>query len=171
MSAAEVLTEARSIGIHVQVDGHDLLLEAPAPSPSAVLEALSRHKSEIVELLRPRADGWSPEDWRLYFEERAAVAEFNGGLTHADAEAQAFESCIIQWLNRNPDSSAPGRCAWCGSAESQEAVLAFGIEPGTHTWLHSECWPLWHEHRRTKAAEVLRETLERAQRGKDGRDG
>ena len=118
MSAAEVLTEARSIGIHVQVDGHDLLLEAPAPSPSAVLEALSRHKSEIVELLRPRADGWSPEDWRLYFEERAAVAEFNGGLTHGDAEAQAFECCIIQWLNRNPDSSAPGRCVWCREPRS-----------------------------------------------------
>jgi TubC N-terminal docking domain len=87
MSAVQVLTEARSIGIQVQLDGEDLLLEAPAPPPRAVLEALSRHKAEIIEFLRPRADGWSTEDWQLYFEERAAVAEFNGGPTRADAEA------------------------------------------------------------------------------------
>ena len=109
MSAAQVLTEARAIGIHVEVDGNDLLLEAVAPPPSALLEALSRHKAEIIAMLQPGADGWSIDDWRFYFEERAAVAEFNGGLTRADAEVQAFECCIIQWMNRNPAASAPGR--------------------------------------------------------------
>ncbi|MGO9048961.1 MAG: hypothetical protein ACLQFW_19115 [Xanthobacteraceae bacterium] len=153
MSAAQVLTEARSIGIQIQLDGDDLLLEAPAPPPSNVLEALSRHKAEIVKLLRPRADGWSTEDWRLYFDERAAVAEFNNGLTHADAEAHAFECCIIQWMNRNPGLlSVGGRCAWCGRAETDDAlVLPFGTDPGTHAWLHAECWPVWHQARRAAA--------------------
>ena len=116
MSAAQVLTAARTIGIHVEVDGNDLLLEAVAPPPSALLEALSRHKAEIIAMLRPGADGWSTDDWRLYFEERAAVAEFNSGLTHADAEAQAFECCIIQWMNRNPSCCRPGsvRVVWQG---------------------------------------------------------
>ena len=128
MSAAQVLTAARAIGIHVEVDGNDLLLEAVAPPPSALLEALSRHKAEIIGMLRPGADGWSTDDWRLYFEERAAVAEFNGGLTHADAEAQAFECCIIQWMNRNPAASAPGRCAWCGGQKAQ-VPLCLHLEP------------------------------------------
>jgi hypothetical protein len=172
MNAATVLTEARSIGIQVQLDGDDLLLEAPAPPPSVVLEALSRHKAEIVRLLRPRADGWSTEDWRLYFEERAAVAKFNGGLTHADAERQAFECCIIQWLNRNPGLSVAGRCVWCGAAESDNTVvLPFGTDPGTHAWLHAECWPAWQQARRAKAAAELHVTLQLSQERPDGRDG
>jgi hypothetical protein len=172
MSAAQVLAAARTIGIHVEVDGGDLVLEASAPPPSTVLEALSQHKAEIVELLRPRADGWSTEDWRVYFDERAAVAEFNNGLTHADAEAHAFECCIIQWLNRNPSLSAAGRCVWCGAAESDNSVvLPFGTDPGTQAWLHAECWPAWHQARRAKAAAELQATLQPSQERSDGRDG
>jgi hypothetical protein len=156
----------------VQLDGEDLLLEAPAPPPRAVLEALSRHKAEIIEFLRPRADGWSTEDWQLYFEERAAVAEFNGGLTRADAEAQAFECCVVQWLNRYPGLSVGDRCMWCGRAETDDTlVLPFGTGPGTHAWLHAECWPAWHQGRRAKAVAELRVTLRSSQERSYGRDG
>jgi hypothetical protein len=72
MSAGQALRAARAAGIHLEVEGDDLLLEAPAPPPTAVLDALSRHKAEIVRILHPAKDGWSAEDWRLYFEERAA---------------------------------------------------------------------------------------------------
>jgi len=58
MSAAEALKAARAVGIHLEVDGDDLLLEASAPPPSAILEVLSQHKAEIVALLRPGRDGW-----------------------------------------------------------------------------------------------------------------
>jgi TubC N-terminal docking domain len=172
MSAVQVLAEARSKGIQVHLDGDNLLLEAPAPPPSAVLDALSRHKAEIVELLRPRADGWSTADWLLYFAKRAAVAEFDGGLTRADAEAQAFECCIVQWLNRNPGLSVGGRCVWCGRAETEDTVvLPFGADPGMHAWLHAECWPAWHQARRAKAVAELRVTLQSSQERSDGRDG
>src|SRR5262245_42964434 len=42
-----------AVGIHLEVDGDDLLLEASAPPPSAILEVLSQHKAEIVAVLRP----------------------------------------------------------------------------------------------------------------------
>ena len=45
MSAAEALMAARAAGIHLEVDGGDLLLEASAPPPSAILEILSQHKA------------------------------------------------------------------------------------------------------------------------------
>jgi hypothetical protein len=129
MSAATALKAARDAGIELGIDGDDLLLEAVSEPPAATLEALSRHKAEIIELLRPGRDGWSAEDWRLFFEERAAIAEFDGGLPRAKAEAQAFECCLIEWLNRNPSPSAPGRCGWCGRSESQDAVvLPYGTE-------------------------------------------
>jgi hypothetical protein len=156
MSAAQALSAARAVGIHLEVDGDDLLLEASAPPPSAVLEILSQHKAEIVAALRPGRDGWSAEDWRLFFEERAAIAEFDGRLSRTEAEAQALACCIVEWLNRNPTPSAPGRCVWCGQAESKDAVvLPYGVEPGTHIWLHAECWPAWQEVRRSQAREAL----------------
>jgi hypothetical protein len=77
-------------------------------------------------------------------------------LRSADAEAQAFEVRIVQWLNRNPAPSRPGRCTLCGEPESPSAVvLPFGTEPGTHAWLHAECWLTWSEARRADAIAAL----------------
>ena len=71
MSAAAALKVAHAAGIEVGVDGDDLVLEASAPPPAAVLDLLSRHKAGIVALLREGEDGWSGEDWRAFFDERA----------------------------------------------------------------------------------------------------
>ena len=99
------------------VDGDALALSAASAPPAAVLDALSRHKAEIIALLRPGRDGWSAEDWQVYFDERAGIAEFDGGLPRAEAEARAFECCVAEWLNRNPACSSPGRCLECGGKE------------------------------------------------------
>jgi hypothetical protein len=156
MSAAEALKAARAAGIKLAIDGDDLVLEASASPPPAVIDRLTGHKTEIVAMLRPGRDGWSTEDWRLFFEERAAITEFDGGLSSSEAEAQALACCIVEWLNRNPTPSAPGRCVWCGQAEIRDAVvLPYGTEPGTHVWLHAECWPAWQEVRRSQATEAL----------------
>jgi hypothetical protein len=108
MSAVQALGAARAFGIHLELDGDDLLLEASGPPPDAVLDALSRHKPEVVRLLHSAKDGSSPEYWHILFHQRAAFAEFAGELPRADAEAQAFECCIVEWLNRNPTPSAAG---------------------------------------------------------------
>jgi hypothetical protein len=65
-----------------------------------LLERLSRHKPAIVELVQPRADGWSPEDWQAFFDECAAIAEFDGGLPRRQGEAQAFSDCVDEWLDQ-----------------------------------------------------------------------
>ena len=62
------------------IDGDDLMLEADAAPPAAVLDLLSRHKAGVIALLRTGSDGWSAEDWRAFFDERAGIAEFDGGL-------------------------------------------------------------------------------------------
>jgi hypothetical protein len=155
MSAAAALKVAHAAGIEVGVDGDDLVLEAYAPPPAAVLDLLSRHKAGIVALLREGEDGWSGEDWRTFFDERERGAAARGAV-QAEAGARAFASCVVEWLNRHPHPSTPGRCAWCGKVESPGAVvLPFGTEPGTHTWLHAECWPSWHQGRRAEAIATL----------------
>src|SRR5262249_44224326 len=108
MSAAEALKAARAVGIHLEVDGEDLVLEAASEPPAVVLDELSQHKAEIVAVLRPGRDG--AEDWQVFFDERAGIIEFDGGLSHAEAEAKAFDCCVVEWLNRNPAPSPPGRC-------------------------------------------------------------
>jgi hypothetical protein len=93
MSAAEALKAARAAGIQLGIDGDDLVLEASAPPPPALIDLLSRHKAGIVALMRPGRDGWSAEDWQVFFEERAGIVEFDGGQPRPEAEAQAF-ACL-----------------------------------------------------------------------------
>jgi hypothetical protein len=65
--SAVALEAARSAGISVGIDGGDLVLQASAPPPPAVLAVLSRHKAAIVALLRPPSPA-------LFAEWRAGVA-------------------------------------------------------------------------------------------------
>ena len=155
MSAAEALKAARAAGVELALDGDDLALRAASAPPAAVLDALSRHKAEIMVLLRPAEDGWSAEDWQVFFEERAGIVEFDGGLPRPEAEAQAFACCVVEWLNRNPELSPSGRCLSCsGRDHAHDPLLPYGVEP-THAWLHSRCWPAWYEARNAKAVSTL----------------
>jgi len=157
MSAAEALREARTAGIDLRVEGCDLALHAQAPPPADLLQRLARYKPEIVALLRPGRDGWSAEDWQVYFDERAGIAEFDGGLPRREAEARAFECCLVEWLNRTFEPSPPGRCRACGGGDHAHDVLVpHGIEPTGHVWLHSRCWPDWYAGRKADAAEALK---------------
>jgi hypothetical protein len=82
MSAPQALKAARDAGVRIDVDGDALTLDADAAPPAAVLDLLSRHKAGVVALLRTGSDGWSGEDWRALFDERAAIAECDGGHCH-----------------------------------------------------------------------------------------
>ena len=99
---------------------------------------------------------WDAEDWRARFDERAGFLEHDGGLLRVEAEVQAFDCCVVEWLNQHPARSAPGRCARCGKAETPSArVLPFGAGEH-HAWLHPECWPSWNQSRRAEAVMALK---------------
>ena len=133
-----------------------VVLEAATPPPPPILDALSRHKAGVVALLRPANGGWTSDDWRVFYDERAGIAEFDGGQPREQAEALAFECCIVEWLNRHPELSDPGRCAWCKEPDwDGHAVVPFGTESHGHTWLHPECWNDWSQDQRQKAQEAL----------------
>jgi hypothetical protein len=156
MSAPQALKAARDAGVRIDVDGDALTLDAAAAPPAAVLDLLSRHKAGVVALLRTGSDGWSGEDWRALFDERAAIAECDGGQPRALAEAHAFACCIAEWLNRNSVRSPPGRCLGCGGSEqAHDKLLPFGIEQPGHAWLHSRCWDAWRAGREAEAVAGL----------------
>lgn len=117
MSAVHALKLARTAGVWIGIEGDALTLDADAAPPSAVLDLLARHKAQVITLLRPGSDGWSGEDWRAFFDERAGIAAFDGGLPRDQAEARPFACCVAEWLNRNPVRSPPGRCLGCAEGQ------------------------------------------------------
>ena len=157
MTAAEAIRAARTAGVQLAADGGDLVLEAASPPPSAVIDALSRHKAEVLKVLRPAGNGWSAADWHAFFDERSGIAEFDVGLSRSEAEDQTFACCVVEWLNRNPARSAPERCLACGGREyGYDPLLPYGVEPTGHAWLHSRCWEAWHAARKREAAAALK---------------
>ncbi len=154
MSAIEALRMARENGVRLCVAGADLILDADREPAPRVLEAIRRHKAGIVALLTVPTGDWTAEEWQAFFDERACITEFDGGLPRPEAEARAFECCIVEWLNRHMGRSDPGRCAWCEKPDPVgHAVVPFGTESHGHTWLHPEYWSDWDENRREAAQE------------------
>ena len=95
-------------------------------------------------------DVWGPEDWQVYFDERAGTAEYDGKLSRQDAEARAFACCVAEWSIRHSVASSPGCCPSSGvgdrpgdlvlvpshaarRAEAAAALRAMGIGPGATT--------------------------------------
>ena len=95
MSAINALNAARAIGVIVRAEGDHLMLAAAAAPPTAIVDDLKRHKSEIITILRPAVPGPSVEDWLALFDERAGVLEFDVGLPRELAELQAIGSCVL----------------------------------------------------------------------------
>ena len=128
-----------------------------APATVATIATVHPATAQTVANVAGVAGG-IPESafWQVFFDERAGIAEFDGGLPRDEAEARAFACCVVEWLNQHPRPSAPGSCAYCGGPGSLGAtVLPFGTEPGTHVWLHAECWPAWAEARQVEAIAAL----------------
>ena len=57
MNAAEVVEEAAAVGIRIAIEGDGLSLEATAQPPKAIIELITQHKPEIINLLRSGPGG------------------------------------------------------------------------------------------------------------------
>lgn len=103
MTALDTLRHA---GLTVEAEG-DRLLVRPRELINDDLRALIReHKPEIMALLR-RAAPFDPEAWG----ERAAIAEFDGGLSRVDAEALAWAEDDRRRCRHCLNLSKAGTCA------------------------------------------------------------
>jgi hypothetical protein len=101
---------------------------------------------------------WDADDWRAYFDERAAIAEYDGRLSRSEAEARAFHCCLAEWFLHNPIESSPDRCLECGrSARANDQLLAIGVVGAGQAWLHRDCVSTWHSVRIAAAVEALKE--------------
>jgi hypothetical protein len=130
-----LIQKLSDLGVTLTRTGDEVVLDGPeAVLTDALVEHLRTFKSEILRNLTD----WDAEDWRAFYDERAGIAVFDGRVPRLEAEHLAYESCIVEWLNRHPQPSIPGQCARCGQPDrSDHVVVPFGTD--THTWLHPEC--------------------------------
>ena len=152
---AALVAEANAAGVRITVDGDDLLLTAPAQPPATIVDKLARHKAELVAMLRPRPDVWESDDWQAYFDERAGIIEYDGGVSRPEAEVRALDSCIAEWLRRNPIRASSQRCLGCGGARRGDDTLLVFRGDSAGAWLHVQCWPAWSSHRNAEAHSAL----------------
>ena len=93
---------------------------------------------------------------QAFFAEGTRFAAHADELSRPEAQAQAYDACIIEWINRNHRASSPERCDQCHCAELEGAFLVpFGTARTGHTWLHLACWPTWIARRRSEAVAAL----------------
>ena len=156
MNAVTVLNAASAAGVHIEIDGCDLVFQADVPPPPEIVSALMCHKAEIITLLQPAVAKGDKDYWQKFYSERVRIAETDTLQSRAKAEAYAFECCLIDWMNRHCAASEPSKCAGCDQCNVPEhVVVPFGTSLSGHTWLHPECWQKWQKKRRLTAVRSL----------------
>lgn len=148
MSADAILAWADQLGVQVCVDGDNLKArwKSQHPPPADLIAALRENKSSILAALTVPSDA---DGWRDHFEERAAIREYDDGVSRDDA--------VQHWLAKNPlqPSDRKVGCVYCGRTGPDTPILA----NGGHAWLHRDCWRPLMKRREGEARKVLIRTL------------
>lgn len=157
MTPAAIIADARADGIVLSLaPGGGLTFKGPRAAADKWLPILRQGKPAIMEhLARARRSEWDASDWRAYYDERAGIREYDGGMSRAEAERLAVGCCISEWLNRRPVRSPAGRCYWCGEDGVHMSLVPFGLAPDI-AWLHAGCWPAWSDNRKGEAVAALK---------------
>ena len=124
MNAAGVLETLAAEGLELAVRGGRLSVRPPGRISPPTLALVREHSQELRVLLA----NLDQEGARDAFEERAAITEFDGGLTREEAERQALLNPLVprrwsfaEWGDLRPcllcrNLARSGRClaAWRG---------------------------------------------------------
>jgi hypothetical protein len=89
ISAPGLLAAATVHGLKVFADGPRLVVRGPRTADAKLVNTLLARKSEVMPLLQPL-----DVDEQEYFDERAGIAEFDGGLKPTEAERLALEEVL-----------------------------------------------------------------------------
>jgi len=141
MSALQALKLAETAGVRIKTKGADLALEAPTAPPIEVLDLLSRHKAEVVTLLRA-GHSWSHEDWNVYFNECAGILEYDHHLSRPEAEYRAYGMTLVKWMDAHRlPSERLDVCEHCHGDGESAAIVPCLSALGGHYSVHNKCLP------------------------------
>lgn len=95
MGAGELLRELADAGFSIEADGNRLVIRPWSKLPDELRAALRASKPEVLALLAAEHDADAQA-----FEERAAIMEFDGRLSRAEAEVAARECVDCEHFGR-----------------------------------------------------------------------
>jgi hypothetical protein len=78
------------------------------------------------------ADAWDTEDWRTYFEERAAIREYDGNLPREIAERRTWRETANRWWFELGSRFPANICAGCGRPLSRSDSIALPHDQRVH---------------------------------------
>jgi hypothetical protein len=134
-------------------------LSPPPPAKPAKVAKPACHFSNFSNFssgASPTRSSWAQADWQAYFDERAAIREYDGGLSRSEAERLAFDDAVAHWLSAHPAPvSAPDACVHCGGGDRTFDELLPVLTSGGNVWVHNKCWKNWYAVRRQKAVAAL----------------
>jgi hypothetical protein len=93
--------------------------------------------------------------WRRVLAEKIETVVKIRGLPRPEAEHEAFQHVLIEYLNVTHSDTDPNLCAHCGSPETPDATLLPIGWGDRHAWLHSGCLDPWRAQRRLRAEDDL----------------
>jgi hypothetical protein len=113
MSAvADLIAEAAAAGVTFDIKpGGQIGLKAKCRPSDELVARIRAHKLEIAAEL---AAGWGKDDWRGEYNERAAIFEFDGKHTRAEAERMAWHVVASRWYREHGKRVSANLCAGCG---------------------------------------------------------
>src|SRR5262245_1699111 len=101
MDGMILLAEARASGLTVRAAGDRLVIRGPKRA-NAVARRLLESKAIVLAALvspqptSPISRDHLPPDWREAYEERAAIMQYDGGLTRKDADSLALADTLAR---------------------------------------------------------------------------
>lgn len=169
MTAAALITEARAAGVHLHLVGDNgVRWRCTGPPPPHLLARLRDQKADVIAALREeghrghrthRVD--EAQRWRDAYEEKAAIRQYDGGLSRVEAESAALLDAAARWRCENPlPASDRAACYHCGEAGPDTPILA----SGGHAWVHEQCWAPTNANREMEALAAVSAMLEATRR-------
>ena len=161
MIAADLISEATAAGLCLQAVGNDRLkCTSKGPPPPQLLARLRDRKADLIAALRAEDHrDHSIDDaqrWRDAYEEKAAIRQYDGGLSRVEAEAAALLDMPTRWRSENPlPASDRAVCCHCGETKPDTPILA----DNGHAWLHEQCWAPMTAAREKLAREAINRAL------------
>jgi hypothetical protein len=154
MDINALFAACRERKIKIYLENDRLKLSSSTEPPDEIMAAVTAHKVALKFMLKNPAWKEAPH-WRERFNERAGIAEFDGGHSRANAEQLALEDCITEWLARHPVISPPDTCVHCKRSDRKGDILPYGVKSEGRAWLHQKCWPDWRSARDIEALKAL----------------
>ncbi len=100
---------------------------------------------------------WDAQDWRDFFEERAAIRQYDGHYSQADAERLAFHECVCRWHLINGKAPDTRYCAGCGNVTDNRPTMQLPDGAVVHDDPEHDCLRAYGDKWRGTAEAALAE--------------